>query len=176
MPPNVATYALSLSEPPPLLSMAPPHSRSVPPPMQWGRRKEFDHIVIETTGLANPAPIISSFFMDADLPDRCEQCGKWGGQSVGVSPIPLPHYYTLFHTSRVRLDGVVTVVDAYHVTQHLDEDKGEGIVNEAVEQIAYADRILLNKVVLVRRRGGGGGGRCEWEHVPGAQRPAFSKP
>ena len=49
----------------------------------------------------------------------------------------------------MRLDGVVTVVDAYHVTQHLDEDKGEGIVNEAVEQIAYADRILLNKVDLV---------------------------
>ena len=61
----------------------------------------------------------------------------------------------------MRLDGVVTVVDAYHVTQHLDEDKGEGIVNEAVEQIAYADRILLNKVDLVRNRGGemeGGGG------------------
>lgn len=48
----------------------------------WLKRKEsgIDHIVIETTGLANPAPIISSFFMDADLPDR------------------------------VRLDGVVTVV------------------------------------------------------------------
>ena len=43
--------------------------------VQWERRKEFDRIVIETTGLANPAPIISSFFMDADLPDRCEQCG-----------------------------------------------------------------------------------------------------
>jgi len=85
----------------------------------WERRKEFDHILIETTGLANPAPIISSFFMDADLPDR------------------------------VRLDGVVTVVDAKHVTQHLDEDKGEGVVNEAVEQIAYADRILLNKTDLV---------------------------
>ena len=49
---------------------------------------------------------------------------------------------------RVRLDGVVTVVDAKFVTRHLDEEKGEGIVNEAVEQIAYADRILLNKVVV----------------------------
>ncbi|GAX80229.1 hypothetical protein CEUSTIGMA_g7667.t1 [Chlamydomonas eustigma] len=85
----------------------------------WERRADFDHVIIETTGLANPAPIISSFFMDADLPDR------------------------------VRLDGVVTVVDAKHVELHLNEDKGEGIVNEAVEQIAYADRILLNKVDLV---------------------------
>lgn len=85
----------------------------------WTRRSEFDHVIIETTGLANPAPIISSFFMDKDLPDR------------------------------VRLDGVVTVVDAKHVELHLNEDKGAGIVNEAVEQIAYADRILLNKVDLV---------------------------
>ncbi|KAG1654998.1 hypothetical protein FOA52_008407 [Chlamydomonas sp. UWO 241] len=85
----------------------------------WARRSEFDHIVIETTGLANPAPIISSFYMDANLPDR------------------------------VRLDGVVTVVDAKHVIRHLDVDKGEGIVNEAVEQIAYADRMLLNKTDLV---------------------------
>ena len=38
---------------------------------QYNRRNEFDHIVIETTGLANPAPIISSFYMDQDLPDRC---------------------------------------------------------------------------------------------------------
>ena len=61
----------------------------------------------------------------------------------------------------------MTVVDAYHVTQHLDEDKGEGIVNEAVEQIAYADRILLNKVDLVGHEMGregervrGGGADC----------------
>lgn len=69
---------------------------------------------------ANPAPIISSFFMDADLPDR------------------------------VRLDGVVTVVDAKNVSRHLDEEKGEGVVNEAMEQVAYADRILLNKVDLIK--------------------------
>lgn len=28
----------------------------------WRRKGEIDHIVIETTGLANPAPIISSFY------------------------------------------------------------------------------------------------------------------
>jgi G3E family GTPase len=48
----------------------------------------------------------------------------------------------------VRLDGVVTVVDAKHVMRHLDTRK-EGFVSEAVEQIAYADRILLNKTDLV---------------------------
>ncbi len=50
---------------------------------------------------------------------------------------------------RVRLDGVVTVVDSKHVLKRLDEVKSEDVVNEAVEQIAYADRIVLNKTDLV---------------------------
>merc|ERR1712050_524568 len=36
-----------------------------------------------------------------------------------------------------------------HVIQHLDEEKPEGVENEAVEQIAFADRVLLNKCDLV---------------------------
>jgi G3E family GTPase len=44
---------------------------------------------------------------------------------------------------------VVTVVDALHILQHLDEDKPAGVENESVEQIAFADRVLLNKVDLV---------------------------
>jgi len=82
------------------------------------RRKDFDHIMIETTGLANPAPIIRTF-TDQDM-----------------SPI-------------VRLDGVVTVVDAKHVTRHLDEGDHSDAPNEALEQLAYADRIILNKTDLV---------------------------
>jgi G3E family GTPase len=86
----------------------------------WERRDSIDHIIIETTGLANPGPIVSSFYMDQDLPDR------------------------------VRLDGIVTVVDAKHVTRHLDEaEKDEGRVSEAIEQVALADTILLNKTDLV---------------------------
>jgi hypothetical protein len=40
-------------------------------------------------------------------------------------------------------------VDAKHVELHLDEQKPEGVVNEALEQIAYADRVVLNKTDLV---------------------------
>jgi len=42
-----------------------------------------------------------------------------------------------------------TLVDAKHVIEHLDEEKPEGVENEAIEQIAFADRILLNKTDLV---------------------------
>jgi G3E family GTPase len=42
-----------------------------------------------------------------------------------------------------RLDGIVTVVDSKHILLHLDDSK------EAMEQVAFADRILLNKVDLV---------------------------
>lgn len=49
----------------------------------------------------------------------------------------------------MKLDGVVTLVDSKHVIQHLDEVKPRFVVNEAVEQVAYADRIILNKIDLV---------------------------
>jgi len=39
----------------------------------------------------------------------------------------------------------VTLVDCKHAMQHLNEVKPRFVVNEAVEQVAYADRIILNK-------------------------------
>jgi G3E family GTPase len=83
------------------------------------RREKFDHILIETTGLADPAPVAQTFFMDDEI------------------------------ASELRLDAIVTLVDAAHVLQHLDEIKPDGVENEAVEQIAFADRIVLNKTDLV---------------------------
>ncbi|CAM8926980.1 unnamed protein product [Rhodiola kirilowii] len=49
----------------------------------------------------------------------------------------------------VKLDGVVTLVDAKHAMQRLNEVKPRFVENEAVEQVAYADRIILNKIDLV---------------------------
>ncbi|XP_058723501.1 uncharacterized protein LOC131595218 isoform X2 [Vicia villosa] len=73
------------------------------------KKGKFDHIVIDTTGLANPPPIIQSFYAEENI------------------------------FNEVKLDGVVTLVDAKHDSHYLDEVKSEGVVNEAVEQIAYAD-------------------------------------
>merc|ERR1711912_210822 len=76
-------------------------------------------IVIETTGMADPAPVAQTFFVEQEV------------------------------SSFARLDGIITLVDAKHIEQHLDEEKPEGAENEAVEQVAFADRVLLNKCDLV---------------------------
>ncbi len=74
--------------------------------------KAFDHVMIETTGLADPAPIIQSFVLEEAL------------------------------TTRLQLDAIVTVVDSRHIMAQL---AGE----QAREQVAFADVILLNKTDLV---------------------------
>ena len=83
------------------------------------RIKDFDGVLIETTGLADPAPVAQTFFVDDDIVDK------------------------------YKLDGIIPVAAAKHITQHLDEEKPEGVENESVEQIAFADRIMLNKIDLV---------------------------
>ena len=85
----------------------------------YDRIKDFDGVLIETTGLADPAPVAQTFFVD----DRVVE--------------------------RYKLDGIITVVDAKHIVQHVDEEKPEGVENESVEQLAFADKIMLNKIDLV---------------------------
>ena len=80
---------------------------------------KLDGIVIETTGMADPAPVAQTFFVNKAV------------------------------EAFARLDGIVTLVDAKHIEQHLDEEKPAGAENEAVEQVAFADRLLLNKTDLV---------------------------
>ncbi|MBQ5964388.1 GTP-binding protein [Massilia sp. ZL223] len=73
----------------------------------------FDRVVIETTGLANPGPVAQTFFVD---------------EEVGANYL---------------LDAVVTVVDARHAMDQLDQHE------EAQRQVGFADKILLSKTDLV---------------------------
>jgi G3E family GTPase len=74
---------------------------------------KFDRVVIETTGLADPAPVAQTFFVDEDI------------------------------VQSYLLDAIITLVDARHAPQQLDEH------HEAQEQVGFADRILLTKTDLV---------------------------
>jgi G3E family GTPase len=77
------------------------------------RRDRFDYVMIETTGMADPGPVAQTFFLDDDFKNE------------------------------FVLDAIVTVIDAKHVEQHLEE------MTEPKEQAAFADVILLNKTDLV---------------------------
>jgi G3E family GTPase len=83
------------------------------------RPEKFDHILVETSGLADPTPVAATFFMDHDV------------------------------ARQVALDGVVTLVDALHIESHLDDPQLHGFDNQAVDQIVAADRIIVNKTDLV---------------------------
>jgi G3E family GTPase len=77
-------------------------------------RVQFARIVLETTGLADPAPVLQT---------------------------AMAHPYLV---QRLRLDGVITVVDAVNATATLDAHL------EAVKQVALADRIVVTKSDLLQ--------------------------
>ncbi len=85
-------------------------------------KRQLHAIIIETTGLADPAPVAQTFFVDEDLQGVC------------------------------YLDAIITMVDAAHIDQQLSRERPEGVENEAEEQLAFADKIILNKLDLVPDR------------------------
>ena len=74
---------------------------------------KFDRVIIETTGMADPGPVAQTFFTDEEIGNN------------------------------FLLDSILTVVDAKHATQTLDE------FHEAQAQVGFADRILMSKTDLV---------------------------
>jgi len=77
-----------------------------------GQIPEFDRVIIETTGLADPAPVVQTLLSDTLI----------------------NHHF--------RLDGLVTLVDAFHGLDLMQRQP------EAIKQIAMADRIFITKIDL----------------------------
>jgi G3E family GTPase/uncharacterized membrane protein len=78
-----------------------------------GEIKSFDRVIIETTGLADPAPVLQTLMSHPEL------------------------------LQRYRLENVVTVVDSVNGFSTLDAHE------EAVRQVAVADRVVLTKTDLL---------------------------
>ena len=74
---------------------------------------DFDRVVIETTGVADPGPVAQTFFMDDEIAES------------------------------YLLDSILTLVDAKHANQQLDDRQ------EARRQVGFADQIFLSKTDLV---------------------------
>ncbi|XP_010258100.1 PREDICTED: COBW domain-containing protein 1 isoform X4 [Nelumbo nucifera] len=87
------------------------------------RKERLDHILLETTGLANPAPLASVLWLDDQL------------------------------EASVKLDCIITVVDAKNLRHQLYEHHDSSSFPEAYLQIAFADVVILNKVDLVSSEG-----------------------
>lgn len=99
------------------------------------RQKNFDYILLETTGVADPGNIAPMFWMDEGL------------------------------NSSIYLDGIVTVVDAKNILKSLDEpvseelpegesehDHGDAaLMSTAHLQVSHADVVILNKSDLVTK-------------------------
>jgi G3E family GTPase len=74
---------------------------------------DFDRVVIETTGLADPGPVAQTFFMDDEIAET------------------------------YLLDSILTLVDAKHAAQQLNDRQ------EARRQVGFADQIFISKTDLV---------------------------
>jgi G3E family GTPase len=74
---------------------------------------DFDRVVIETTGLADPGPVAQTFFMDEEIAES------------------------------YLLDSILTLVDAKHAAQQLNDRQ------EARRQVGFADQIFISKTDLV---------------------------
>lgn len=84
------------------------------------RKEKFDAILVETTGLADPSPVVQTFFVDDDVKER------------------------------TRLDSVTTVVDAKHVLQRLKDSKEASEQIAFADQILLNKTDLVSPEDLTR--------------------------
>ena len=91
------------------------------------KRTDLDYVIIEASGMADPGPVASIFWLDEAL------------------------------DSRIQLDGIICCIDAKNICNQLRDTSSssgaehDGGGDEAARQIAFADRIIINKVDLLQQ-------------------------
>lgn len=82
-----------------------------------------------------------------DIADRKDKFDRVLIETTGLAnPGPVAQTFLVDPGIREKytIDGIITLVDSKHIGQHLDKNS-----DEALAQIAFADRIMINKVDLV---------------------------
>ena len=112
-----------------------------PYPYLQKKKGKFDSILIETTGLADPAPVAQTFFVHDKIRVSSQPIAFLRFCLPNLASLPAcPHlllicayakscicllYFYIMIKEKTRLDAILTVVDAKHLIQHLDDPRPE---------------------------------------------------
>ncbi|XP_072695286.1 zinc-regulated GTPase metalloprotein activator 1B isoform X5 [Canis lupus baileyi] len=103
------------------------------------KKGKFDYILLETTGLADPGEFDKTWFSSSERERKVKDLSEsfytncavasmfWVDAELGVD---------------IYLDGIITVVDSKYGLKHLEEEKPDGLINEASRSINGLGKIL----------------------------------
>ena len=98
-------------------------------------KQKFDYIIVECSGLADPGPLATMFWVDSEELE-----------------------------SPVYLDSIISVCDSTTILSDLYENKQQHSA-QVIEQLAYADLILLNKMDKYRKKSSSNNTLPQIDHI-----------
>eukprot|EP01063_Lacrimia_lanifica_P031535 TRINITY_DN5222_c0_g1_i1.p1 TRINITY_DN5222_c0_g1~~TRINITY_DN5222_c0_g1_i1.p1 ORF type:complete len:576 (+),score=286.97 TRINITY_DN5222_c0_g1_i1:57-1784(+) len=121
----------------------------------------FDYLVIESTGIAEPLPVAQTFTMDVNELMQEHEHEKHAHEHTAADFEPLMKY--------ARLDTCVTVIDTFNIVTLLsaveteadrrkligpdaENDTGRSLADLLIDQIEFADVLLMNKIDLIPKK------------------------
>ena len=112
------------------------------------KKEKFDYVFIEPSGLADPGTAVKEELTITTPPSEAPADVSLCHCHVKTTLGPLASTFWLDDEleSDLYLDSIVTIVDAKHFKQHLEEEKPKGVINEAQRQVAllFSGRTTIN--------------------------------